>query len=124
MIIAPRSAAVPNFGYDLCVSRYRADQMQGIDLSCWKVALNGAEPVHAETIDRFIETFAGHGFDASAVFPAYGMAEATLLISGGRRGAGHVTRSVSRSACNRIRSPRRRCGGRTKAGRLRPRIGQ
>jgi acyl-CoA synthetase (AMP-forming)/AMP-acid ligase II len=88
----------PNFGYDHCVSRYRADQMQGIDLSCWKVALNGAEPVHAETIDRFIGTFAGHGFNARAAFPAYGMAEATLLISGGSRGAGHVTRSVSRSA--------------------------
>ena len=85
----------PNFGYDHCVSRYRADQMEGIDLSCWKVALNGAEPVHAETIDRFIETFAGHGFQAGAVFPAYGMAEATLLISGGRRGAGQVTRTVS-----------------------------
>lgn len=88
----------PNFGYDHCVSRYRADQMQGIDLSCWKVALNGAEPVHTETIDRFVKTFAGHGFDARATFPAYGMAEATLLISGGSRGAGHVTRSVSRSA--------------------------
>jgi len=88
----------PNFGYDHCVGRYRADQMQGIDLSCWKVALNGAEPVHAETIDRFIATFAGHGFHATAAFPAYGMAEATLLISGGSRGAGHVTRNVSRSA--------------------------
>ena len=87
----------PNFGFDLCVSRYRADQMQGVDLSSWKVALNGAEPVHAETIGRFAETFAGHGFDPNAAFPAYGMAEATLLISGGRRGAGHVTRTVSRS---------------------------
>ncbi len=48
----------PNFGYDLCVSRYRADQMEGIDLSSWKVALNGAEPVHADTIRRFSETFA------------------------------------------------------------------
>jgi acyl-CoA synthetase (AMP-forming)/AMP-acid ligase II len=86
-----------NFGFDLCVSRYRAEQMQDIDLSCWKVALNGAEPVHAETIKRFIETFAGHGFDPAAVFPAYGMAEATLLISGGHRGAGHVTRTVSQS---------------------------
>jgi len=90
-------ACSPNFGYDLCVSRYRADQMHGVDLSCWKVALNGAEPVHAETIDRFIETFAGHGFNAGGVYPAYGMAEATLLISGGRRGAGHLTRSVSRA---------------------------
>src|ERR1700676_4760111 len=85
----------PNFGYDLCVSRYRADQMQGVDLSSWKVALNGAEPVQAETIKRFIETFAGHGFDPGAAFPAYGMAEATLLISGGSRGAGHVTRTIS-----------------------------
>ena len=87
----------PNFGYDLCVSRYRADQMEGVDLSSWKVALNGAEPVHADTIKRFSETFAGHGFDPDAVFPAYGMAEATLLIAGSQRGAGHVTRPVSRS---------------------------
>jgi acyl-CoA synthetase (AMP-forming)/AMP-acid ligase II len=87
----------PNFGFDLCVSRYRADQVQGLDLSSWKVALNGAEPVHAGTLKRFIGTFAGHGFDPAAVFPAYGMAEATLLIAGGRRGAGHVTRTVSRS---------------------------
>lgn len=88
----------PNFGYDLCVSRYRADQMESIDLSSWKVALNGAEPVHADTIRRFRETFAGHGFDPDAAFPAYGMAEATLLIAGGHRGAGHVTRTVGRTA--------------------------
>src|ERR1700730_12810120 len=87
----------PNFGFDLCVSRYRADQMQDVDLSSWKVALNGAEPVHAETIKRFSVTFAGHGFNPAAAFPAYGMAEETLLIAGGRRGAGSVTRVVSRS---------------------------
>jgi acyl-CoA synthetase (AMP-forming)/AMP-acid ligase II len=91
----------PNFGFDLCVSRYRADQVQGLDLSSWKVALNGAEPVHAETIKSFIETFAGHGFDPAAAFPAYGMAEATLLIAGGGRGTGHVTRTVSRSGLQR-----------------------
>jgi acyl-CoA synthetase (AMP-forming)/AMP-acid ligase II len=90
-------ACGPNFGYDLCVDRYRADQMQDIDLSSWKVALNGAEPVHAQTIETFAATFARHGFDRNAIFPAYGMAEATLLISGGRRGAGHVTRAVSRA---------------------------
>ena len=59
----------PNFGYDLCVSRYRAEQMEGIDLSSWKVALNGAEPVRADTIRRFSETFAPHGFDPNATFP-------------------------------------------------------
>ena len=88
----------PNFGYDLCVSRYRADQMEGVDLSSWKVALNGAEPVHADTIKLFGEKFADHGFDPKAAFPAYGMAEATLLITGGRRGAGHVTRTLGRAS--------------------------
>lgn len=91
-------ACGPNFGFDLCVSRYRADQMDGVDLSSLRIALNGAEPVRADTIARFIETFAPHGFDSRAIYPAYGMAEATLLISGGTRGGGHVMRSVSRAA--------------------------
>jgi acyl-CoA synthetase (AMP-forming)/AMP-acid ligase II len=97
----------PNFGFDLCVSRYRADQMQDVDLSSWKVALNGAEPVHAETIKRFSVTLASHGFNPAAAFPAYGMAEATLLIAGGRRGAGPVTRVVSRSGlqAHAVRAP-------------------
>lgn len=56
-------ACSPNFGFDFCVSRYRADQMEGIELSSLRIALNGAEPVHAETIERFIQTFAPHGFD-------------------------------------------------------------
>jgi len=97
----------PNFGYDLCISRYRAEQMRDIDLSSWKVALNGAEPVRADTVARFSETFASHGFMPTAAFPAYGMAEATLLISGGGRGAGHVTRMVSRAAlqAHRVAAP-------------------
>ena len=88
----------PNFGFDLCVARYRADQMQDVDLSSWKVASVGAEPVRAETLRKFIDTFAAHGFHPEAMFPAYGMAEATLLITGGRRGAGHLTRTVSAAA--------------------------
>jgi acyl-CoA synthetase (AMP-forming)/AMP-acid ligase II len=91
-------ACSPNFGFDLCVSRYRAEQMEGVDLASWKIALNGAEPVRGETIRKFIDTFAPHGFRPEAMFPAYGMAEATLLISGGRRGAGHITRTVSQVA--------------------------
>jgi acyl-CoA synthetase (AMP-forming)/AMP-acid ligase II len=94
-------AGAPNFAFDLCVSRHRPDQMQGIDLSCWKVAFNGAEPVRAETIDRFAETFAPYGFDAASLQPAYGMAEATLLISTGHRGGGPVTRTLSRDALQR-----------------------
>lgn len=100
-------ACGPNFGYDLCVSRYRADQMEGVDLSSWKVALNGAEPVRAGTIARFHSVFARHGFAAGAAFPAYGMAEATLLISGGRRGAGPVMRTLSRAGLQQheVRAP-------------------
>jgi acyl-CoA synthetase (AMP-forming)/AMP-acid ligase II len=94
-------AGGPNFAFDLCISRHRPEQMQGVDLSCWKLAYNGAEPVRADTIERFAATFAPYGFDANSVHPAYGMAEATLLISSGERGAGPVTRTVSRDALQR-----------------------
>ncbi|HEX3860701.1 MAG TPA: fatty acyl-AMP ligase [Stellaceae bacterium] len=94
-------AGGPNFAFDLCVERYRSDQMVGVDLSGWKLAFNGAEPVHAETIRRFSETFTPHGFAAGAMYPAYGMAEATVLISAGRRGAGVTVQSVSRDALRR-----------------------
>jgi acyl-CoA synthetase (AMP-forming)/AMP-acid ligase II len=97
-------AGGPNFGFDLCVARYRAEQMEGIDLSSWKLAFNGAEPVRAETIRRFSETFAPHGFAPATIYPAYGMAEATVLISAGRRGAGPVMRPLSRDALQRHRA--------------------
>jgi acyl-CoA synthetase (AMP-forming)/AMP-acid ligase II len=97
-------ATAPNFAFDLCVDRFRPDQMAGIDLSGWKIALNGAEPVRAETMEHFIATFAPYGFDPKACSPAYGLAEATLLASGGRRGRGLVTRRVSRDALQRYRA--------------------
>jgi len=91
-------AGAPNFAFDLCVERLRPAQMAGVDLSSWKVAFNGAEPVRADTIDRFCRAFAPYGFDPRAIYPCYGMAEATLLISGGQRGCGVRTRAVSRTA--------------------------
>ena len=94
-------AGGPNFAFDLCVRRHRPEEIQGIDLSCWKVAFNGAEPVRANTIDRFASTFAPYGFDAKSIYPAYGMAEATLLISAGHRGIGPVTRRTDRDALQR-----------------------
>ncbi len=94
-------AGGPNFAFDLCVRRHRPEEIQGIDLSCWKVAFNGAEPVRANTIDRFASTFAPYGFDAKSIQPAYGMAEATLLISTGQRGIGPVTRRIDRDALQR-----------------------
>ena len=102
-------AGGPNFAFDLCVRRYRSEELQGVDLSCWKVAINGAEPVRANTIDRFTATFAPHGFDSKSLQPAYGMAEATLLISANRRGTGPTSRKVDRDALqrNRIITPAR-----------------
>lgn len=96
-------AGGPNFAFDHCVERYRAGDMEGVDLSSWRLAFNGAEPVRADTLARFAATFASHGFAATTPYPAYGMAEATLLISGGRRGAGPVVQPVSRSALQRHR---------------------
>jgi acyl-CoA synthetase (AMP-forming)/AMP-acid ligase II len=102
-------AGGPNFAFDLCVRRHRAELMQGIDLSCWKLAYNGAEPVRADTIERFASTFSPYGFAAKSLYPAYGMAEATLLISGGERGSGPVTRTLSRNSLQRHRAvPTRR----------------
>ena len=97
-------AVSPNFGFDLCVERYRPEQMDGIDLSGWRLALNGAEPVRAQTIRRFADAFAPHGFAASAIYPAYGMAEATVLISAGRRGEGATIRSLSREGLQQHRA--------------------
>jgi len=79
----------PNFAFDLCVARYRPSDALGLDLSSWKVAFNGAEPICASTIRRFAGTFEPHGFSPEAMFPCYGMAEATLFVSGGpaRKGA-------------------------------------
>ncbi|MCP4702426.1 MAG: AMP-binding protein [Gammaproteobacteria bacterium] len=73
----------PNFAYDLCVKRITPEQRAGLDLSCWEVAFNGAEPVSAATLDRFTAAFAPCGFRREAFYPCYGMAEATLFVSGG-----------------------------------------
>ena len=94
-------AGAPNFAFDLCVQRFRADQMQDVDLSCWKVAFNGAEPVRADTIERFAAAFAPYGFDRRAMNPQYGMAEATVMVSAGPRLAGPVIRTVGLDAFRR-----------------------
>ncbi len=73
----------PNFAYDLCVRQVTDEQLAELDLSSWQVAFNGAEPVREETLRRFRERFAPAGFRPEAFYPCYGMAEATLMVSGG-----------------------------------------
>jgi acyl-CoA synthetase (AMP-forming)/AMP-acid ligase II len=87
-------AGAPNFAYDLCVSRFDAATVQGLDLSGWKVAFNAAEPIRAETLRRFADAFRPFGFRESAFYMCYGMAEATVFMSGGRRGCAPVIRRV------------------------------
>ena len=73
----------PNFAYDLCVRKITPKQRERLDLSSWKVAFNGAEPVRQETLDRFAEMFEPCGFRPEAFYPCFGLAEATLIVSGG-----------------------------------------
>ncbi len=98
-----RTSAAPNFGYELCIRKVDPQQCQGLDLSCWLVAISGAEPVRAETIERFSAKFAPYGFRRQAFFPAYGMAESTLLISCGTRGDGPLVCSFSAAALGQDR---------------------
>lgn len=88
----------PNFAYDLCVRKFKPEQLTELDLSSWQVAFNGAEPINHETLNQFAETFAPYGFDPSAFYPCYGMAEATLIISGGSGNRAVVTKTVKRKA--------------------------
>ncbi|RCJ21837.1 hypothetical protein A6770_04165 [Nostoc minutum NIES-26] len=88
----------PNFAYDLCIRKITPEQRATLDLSSWEVAFNGAEPVRAETIERFAETFASCGFRREAFYPCYGMAETTLIVSGDRKEIPPVFQTVEKAA--------------------------
>ncbi|MFP2957378.1 fatty acyl-AMP ligase [Myxococcus sp. 1LA] len=83
----------PNFAYALCTRKVKPEQLASLDLSSWRVAFNGAEPVRAETLSQFADTFAPAGFRREAFYPCYGLAEATLFVSGGL--ASEVPRSLT-----------------------------
>ena len=85
----------PNFAYDLCVRKITEEQKQDLDLSSWSLAFNGAEPIRADTLDRFTAAFSPCGFRREAFYPCYGLAEATLLVAAGRRFSGPIVRSFN-----------------------------
>jgi acyl-CoA synthetase (AMP-forming)/AMP-acid ligase II len=87
----------PNFAYDMCVDRVTPEQRRRLNLSKWKVAFTGAEPIRPETLSRFAESFSSSGFEYSAFYPCYGLAECTLMVSGGLRHEPPITLSVQRS---------------------------
>ncbi|MFD9129392.1 fatty acyl-AMP ligase [Kitasatospora sp. NPDC059571] len=97
----------PNFGYELCLRRVTDEQIAELDLSRWATAVNGAEPVRAETMRGFAERFAPAGLRPEALYPCYGMAEATLFVTGGTHGTRAAERTVDAEelAAHRIAEP-------------------
>ncbi|KDP88106.1 hypothetical protein CF70_032575 [Cupriavidus sp. SK-3] len=84
---AAHTSGGPNFCYDLCVSRVSDDRCHGLDLSSWQLAFNGAEPISASTLRRFADKFEPYGFRFESFFLCYGLAEASLYVSGAHAAA-------------------------------------
>ncbi|MBD2727324.1 fatty acyl-AMP ligase [Nostoc sp. FACHB-892] len=93
----------PNFAYDLCIRKVTPEQLATLDLSSWEVAFTGAEPVRAETLEQFASTFAPCGFRKEAFYPCYGMAETTLIVTGGEKTALPITCNVEKAALEQNR---------------------
>jgi acyl transferase domain-containing protein/acyl-CoA synthetase (AMP-forming)/AMP-acid ligase II/acyl carrier protein len=79
-------SGAPNFAYALCVSRVRDAQLVGLDLSSWSCAYSGAEPIRADTVEAFARKFKDCGLKQEAMYACYGLAEATLIVTGSRKG--------------------------------------
>src|ERR1043166_6488323 len=86
----------PNAAYELCLKRIAPDERTRLDLSSWRVAFNGAEPLRAATLEQFGEEFAASGFKQSAFYPVYGLAEATLKVTSPQAGEGYRVAQVGR----------------------------
>src|SRR5262249_10889086 len=94
------TSGAPNFAYELCVRKVTQEEIHELDLSTWSVAFNGAEPVRAESVRKFTQKFASCGFRPEAFYPCYGLAEATLMVSGSRKSE---TPTVKRFSTPRLR---------------------
>ncbi|WP_225830135.1 type I polyketide synthase [Streptomyces sp. NK08204] len=92
------ACAAPNFAYDLAVAKVTPQERETLDLSRWRIAANGAEPVRLETLERFSATFAECGFRATAHAPSYGLAEGTLMVSTGHPDRDPVWRHLTPDA--------------------------
>ncbi len=88
----------PNFAFDLCVAKIRDEEIEGLDLSTWRLALNGSEAVSSETIERFSRRFERYGFDPRAMCPVYGLAETSVALTTSAPGAGPRIDRVARQS--------------------------
>ena len=87
----------PNFAYAWCTTKIKPEQCEGLDLSSWTVAFNGAEPVRADVMEEFNRKFGPYGFSPKAHYPCYGMAETTLIVTGGSPREAPVIRAFDRN---------------------------
>ncbi|NMG74654.1 AMP-binding protein [Aromatoleum diolicum] len=94
-------SAAPNFAYELCVDKLDDREVDGLDLSCWRLAYNGAEPVSPDTIERFATRFARVGFRANAMTPVYGLAECSVGLAFPPLDRGPLIDRVDRPALSR-----------------------
>lgn len=74
-------SAAPNFAYELCVRKIDPENIEGLDLSAWRMAANGAENIYPKTYERFVQKFKAYGFKAEAFYPVYGLAESTVGLT-------------------------------------------
>lgn len=88
----------PNFAYDFCIQKIKPEQISHLDLSCWELAFTGAEPINYDTFAQFADKFAPCGFNNQAFYACYGMAEATLMVSGGQRNQAMATKTIDSEA--------------------------
>ncbi|WP_438043180.1 amino acid adenylation domain-containing protein [Sorangium sp. So ce128] len=94
----------PNFAFELCVRKSSPEDRRSLDLRSWEVAFCGAEPVRPETLDRFAAAFGPCGFRKAAFYPCYGLAEGTLIVSGGKAGDGPIMGASSAAALEQGRA--------------------
>jgi acyl-CoA synthetase (AMP-forming)/AMP-acid ligase II len=92
------SSGGADFAFAMCAHKVRPDQCEGLDLRCWQVAFTGSEPVRSQTLEAFGAKFEPYGFRREAFYPCYGMAEATLFVSGGLSTDAPVTIRADQSA--------------------------
>ena len=95
------TSGAPNFAYELCVQKVTPEQRSTLDLSSWSVAFNGAEPIRQQALERFAAYFIDCGFRPESFYPCYGMAEATLMVSGGAKATLPKTKVVQKTALER-----------------------
>jgi acyl-CoA synthetase (AMP-forming)/AMP-acid ligase II len=95
------ATGAPNFAYDLCVQKIKFEQRESLDLRRWEAAVNGAEPIRPDTLERFVEAFGPCGFRREAFLACYGLAEATLMVTGVSKSQSPVFARVDRTALER-----------------------